>query len=405
LVNTKSKSCSSKKINFADGVPKYAYMCHFYANPLSALAMDSEPIDKGMLQEEHLTAVRTLASFKAHVEAAVDAKQLGHAQSLIQDDEYLTGQILEQGQKNKDYVMNLLRSLHLVNAIGAPTGSFMDQYATALAGGVDLQNQKSGIVSFVERLSADDLTTVLRRLLDAVKNGDSALMLTGWEAESEGMAEALEGILHGVEELKTQSKTAGTPLKSKYSAHSRVLRTTVVAQKVQLSRDSAALTAEDKAFTALVDKLTELLISTIFAEGVDSVFLHETFVYDAKSPSRDVFVPRPGTTLERALSRPHDYLACSCCTQATEDGSNVSSTSPATAILYHLYQEAGALINVADLWSAYYALVGGETEATSGVGERAALVHFYRGLAELRAMGFMKQSRKKTDHVAKVKWL
>ncbi len=65
--------------------------------------------------------------------------------------------------------------------------------------------------------------------------------------------------------------------------------------------------------------------------------------------------------------------------------------------------EAGALVNVADLWSAFFSLVGKESGPAAD--ERMALVLFYRGLAELRAMGFVKASRKRTDHIAKVKWL
>lgn len=94
----------------------------------------------------------------------------------------------------------------------------------------------------------------------------------------------------------------------------------------------------------------------------------------------------------------------------------MQATLPATSILYHLYLEAGSLINVADLWSAFYALVSGHKEEEEEseendeqqekqLDERKALVMFYRGLAELRAMGFVKSSKKKTDHIAKVRWL
>ncbi|KAG5742591.1 hypothetical protein H9Q72_014553, partial [Fusarium xylarioides] len=76
------------------------------------------------------------------------------------------------------------------------------------------------------------------------------------------------------------------------------------------------------------------------------------------------------------------------------------ATLPATALLYRLYTATGSLINVADLWAAFSALVSeGETD------ERKSLVMFYRALAELRALGFVKASKKKADHIAKMKWL
>ena len=46
-----------------------------------------------------------------------------------------------------------------------------------------------------------------------------------------------------------------------------------------------------------------------------------------------------------------------------------------------------------------------EEDAEAEGEERRSLVMFYRGLAELRALGYVKGSRKKADHIAKVKWL
>ncbi|KAL2256829.1 hypothetical protein VTK26DRAFT_1064 [Humicola hyalothermophila] len=385
---------------------KYAYMCHFYANPLSVLlAADDGLLDRQLLQPEHLGAVRILDSFKTQVEDAVEARQLTYAQSMIEDDEYLVAQIMEQAQKRDEYRTQLLRSLHLVTAAGLSTGSFTELYIAALSRGIDF-GQSSGAVAsddVVKRRSPDEFVTLINRLLSAIRAGNPDLDLDGWESDAEELTDALTDMRDEVEGLMERSKSNGTALKSKYSAQSRVLRTTVVAQKVQLSRDTATLTAEDGAFTDAVDKLTALLSHALHCAPLGSLFLHEAWVYDSRSPHRDVFAPRPGATFARALSRPHDYLACACCAGAR---GGLAPTLPTTAILYHLYLEAGALINVADLWAAYYALVGGGGESEAGgLDERAALVCFYRGLAELRLMGFVKQSRKKADHVAKVKWL
>jgi origin recognition complex subunit 3 len=381
---------------------KYAYMCHFYANPLSVLLAGEDRLDRKLLQPEHIEAVRTLDSFKGQAEAAVEARQLNHAQSLIEDDEYLVAQVLEQGRKRQEYLLRLLRSLHLVASTGLSSTSFTDLYILALSSGIDI-DQSSGTVPLedaVRRLSPEDVLSLIARLLSAIQTGSPELGLEEWESDADEFAGSLTDLRDEVDGLMERSKSNGTALKSKYSAQSRVLRTTVVAQKVQLSQDTATLTEEDKAFTKAIDALLALLSQNLNCDHMNNLFLHEAWVFDSKSPYRDVFVPRPGATFGRALSRPHDYLACACCAKAN---GGLGSTLPTTAILYHLYLEAGALINVADLWSAYYALVGEESEL--GLDERAALVCFYRGLAELRMMGFVKQSKKKTDHVAKLKWL
>ena len=78
-------------------------------------------------------------------------------------------------------------------------------------------------------------------------------------------------------------------------------------------------------------------------------------------------MPAPRRAIERALSAPHDYLNCECCEGGGGGGkgdgaTTLSSTQPATAILYQLYLESGALINIADLWAAFSAVVGAEGE-------------------------------------------
>lgn len=381
---------------------KYAYMCHFYANPLSVLLAEEKSLTRQLLQPEHIQAVRTLDSFKAHVEAAVDARQLNHAQSLVEDDGYLVKQMVEQRQKKQDYLMQLLRSLHLLTSMNLVPGRFTDLYVSALAGGLDL----TPTIDAIKRLGADDVPALINRLLTTIQTGSPDLDLPGWEDEAEDLISSLSEIRDEIEALAEQAKEKGQKaLKSKFTAQSKVLRTTVVAQKVQLSQDTAKLTDEDKAFGKAIDSLVDLLTHHIYSAPIDSLFLHEAWAYDSEAPYRDVFVPRPGTTFERALTRPHEYLGCECCSKAGESGA-LSATLPTTCILYQLYLETGSLVNVADLWSAYYALVGEEAGDTGpGLDEREALVRFYRGLAELRLMGFVKQSKKKADHVAKVKWL
>ncbi|KAH6626054.1 origin recognition complex subunit 3 N-terminus-domain-containing protein [Chaetomium sp. MPI-SDFR-AT-0129] len=421
---------------------QYAYMCHFYANPLSVLLADAEVLQRreggGVLQPEHIQAVRTLDSFQAEVEAAVEARQLGHAQSLLKDDEYLVTRIREEAQKRQEYVLQLLRSLHLVVSSGLSSASFTDLYILALSSGIEI-SQASGTVPLedaIKRVEPDEFLALTTRFLSAIHTGSADLGLDGWAAAAEDVVSSLTDLRDEVEGLIERSKSnnpTGGPnknrstLKSKYSAQSRILRTTVVAQKVQLSHDSATLTDEDKAYTAAIDTLYALLRETITDADHRNLFLHEAWFIDTTSTSssssslfRDIFVPRPGATFARALARPHDYLGCACCGRKKRKGradrasglGTVVGTSPATAVLHQLLLETGALVNVADLWTAYSALVAGQGGEQDGEDEdedegrkRELLVGFYRGLAELRVMGFVKGSKKKVDHVAKVKWL
>lgn len=388
-------------------------MCHFYANPLSVLLVqDSSP------QPEHLEALRNLPSFRAHVEESVEHGKLEHVRSLLEDDTYLIQQRTVALKATKRWEDSVLRSLALIVATDLPLDDFITLYISALAEGIELQSKDSKILDSVRRLSPDEIASLLQRFTATITFGHPELGLRGWAHQDEQTLRDLSEMKEKIASLQTNAQLKGKPLRSQYSAQSKVLRTTVVAQKVQLSRDESNLTDEDKGFTELLDRLTKFLSSTIRCRPAESNFLNELWMYESKAPYKDVFIPRPGTIFERALSRPQDYLACACCSDIADGGN--SASLPTTSILYHLYQETGALVNVADLWTAFYALVGIDNESEppaktkrkhelkarhSGYDERTALVLFYQGLAELKAMGFVKSTKKRVDHVVRTRFM
>lgn len=391
---------------------QYAYMCHFYANPLSTLLVQGT-----VPQPEHIEALRNLPSFRTHVEGAIEAGQLTHARNLVEDNEYLSQQLKTALQETGQWEVGFLRSLALLAATEVPQEDFITIYINALAAGIDLKSDDSKILESVKRMSADDISSLLQRLKKVITNGDHEFGLNGWAGNDDRSLRTLCEMAETLASLQAESKLGGKSLRSQYSAQGRILRTTVVAQKVQLSHDESSLTRGDKAFTNLIDRLVDFLAAAISCKGADSIFMHELWMYESRSPHKDVFIPRPGTIFARALSRPHDYLACACCNTVVDGGN--SATLPATSILYHLYEEAGALMNVADLWTAFYALVGKADDDdddepsprkfqsidNDGYDERTALVLFYQGLADLKATGFVKATRRRADHVAKNKWL
>lgn len=380
---------------------QYAYMCHFYANPLSALNGDAF-VD--VLQDEHLEAVRNTVSFRRHVDRLVDveeASSIAEAKALLENDKVLRQKIVQSSMERDAWVDKTLRALAILEAAGAQVGTLSASYVNAMETGITAEDG-SALASKVQRMEAEDLSNLIQRAVDIFEKREPSLGLEPSSApDDQGLRDAL--ILQGraLDQLRSSAMEQDVSLRSKYSGQSRVMRTTVIAQRVQLSRDSAALSDEDKQFTDVIDEVVKLLVGYLTTSSASSVFLSEAWLYDSRAPLRDVLVPRPQVIFKRCLTRPHDYLGCSCC-KSTDDAGGIQPTLPATSILYQMYLETGTLINVADLWTAFYALVGSEE---SDGDERSALAAFYQGMAELRALGFVKPSKKKADHVAKVKWL
>lgn len=167
----------------------------------------------------------------------------------------------------------------------------------------------------------------------------------------------ISSILHDLENLLAARECNASPLRGEYDSHHRTLQTTIIAQKVSLSRRKPALSSQNLAYSELLACFTTQLTQFLHTNLIDprTLFLHEILIYNLKSPHRDVFTPKPRFAIERALNMPHDYLGCNCC-KGLDNA--LSPSQPPTAVLYQLYLECGAIINGADLWAAFYAVMG-----------------------------------------------
>lgn len=376
-------------------------MCHFYANPLSIFMSVEKGSELDWVQPEHLQGIRSLPSFQREVEKTLKANKPRDARNLIEDDKLLLKVIQTAKAAKATWVSNLLRCVHILVALGIHEEDFTGLFIELMARGIDLKAEDSGVIKSLRKMDPKQIVSAMERVRDALSTNNDRARPSNPE-EDERICSQLSILIGSSQDAIAEAKDSGHTLRSKYSGQTKIVRTTVIAQKVQLSQDSAALTDRDKVFTDLVDSFVGLLRAESSCRPASSVFLHETWLYNSRAPYRDVFVPKPRAVFERGLARPRDYLACECC----DDEGGASPAAPPASIVYRLYEEAGALINVADMWTAFYGIVGEEDgEDGDGLDERGALAMFYQGLAELKALGFVKASKKKADHVAKVKWL
>lgn len=278
-------------------------------------------------------------------------------------------------------------------------------YAKILAGDPDMAATLRELLVLTRKSSSDVLFSLLSSITD---------IITGLNpGDKEVCPNKFVELRDQLDLLIKDAPTDAAPLRSAHDLRNETLRTTIVSKKIEMSKRKSQLSKQEGTYSEILSTSTAL-IETYFESAIapmSDIYLHEILFYDLKLPHRDVFNPRPTTTVERALSAPHDYLSCTCCSEAkvcvawfsasTTDTlqDELAPTLPATAILYKLYLESGALINASDLWSAFQAT----TEDRHG-DEQTAMSLFQRSLAELKYMGFLKQSRKKTDHLAKLAW-
>ena len=332
--------------DFRDGL-KYAYMSHFYASCPSVFLKDNVAFEE--LDVNAFKAVRNLPSFRLRVEQMLDAGQTSHVRAMIDSDQALFKQITEHirtgqlalttlGHVSKVF-SGIRKSLQMSPDIR--TSSIWVRAASAdLLGSPVLRETMLSI----KKAPSDKLG----QLLDSLKlyEGDYFPMkLTSFQQELQSLVEGND---------------SSAPLRTQHDVRTASLRTTVVAQKVLLSKHKATLSEQDRAYSDLVTRLHDELDAYFSSSFIDPqrLFLSEILMYDLKSPHLEVFQPKPRFAIERALTAPHDYLGCDCCGGSSEKESALSSTQPATAIVYQLYLESGALMNVSDLWSAFNASAG-----------------------------------------------
>lgn len=376
---------------FVDSV-QYAYMSAFYGNALSIL-LDSEAASS-KLSDEHYDALRNLESFQGAARRMLEARQLEALRHYLDSNEKLQTFVLEQIKEGRQKLKGIVSATKVLRLIqqhlpGTAVTSLSALYLIAISGKLSGSPLIRTLLLTVKKIPSD----VALELLEAVA-------VSAW---SDILSEKCSTLRDNLRELLSDQECTAKPLRSESDLQNSTLRTTVVAQKVELSKHKSALSEQDKAYTALMIRVSQAFEDYFTQTLIDPTSLpfHEIFLYELKSPYRESFTPRPRHAIERALASPHDYLDCECCASEQEGEKQectLGSSQPATALLYQLYLESGSLVNVSDMWQAFQAIIGEERE------EAETMALFQRALAELKYLGMVKGTRKRVDHVAKVMW-
>ncbi|KXT02618.1 hypothetical protein AC579_5440 [Pseudocercospora musae] len=371
---------------------QYAYMSQHYANA-TTLFLNSELLFNAV-PSDHFEALRTLPSFRRYAEELLGQGETKHLRQLLDFDRALfdfTKQSVEVGRTkiaNALMVCQVIRQIQQqvpYTKVSSKSGLYIQMMSAKLAGSPLLRS----LLLSIKKLPSD----IALKVMAAVRESAFPESLGSEVSALETELASLVGNNDGAQQQ---------PLRSEDDLQNSTLRTTVVAQKVELSKQKSTLSKQDAAYTALVRRFADAL-KTHFAHVLinpKELPMNEIFLYDFRSPYREVFTPRPRHAVERALAAPHDYLNCECCAPDQEsEEATLAATQPATAVLYQLYLESGNIINVSDLWQAFQAVIGESLE-----GEAAAMALYQRAMAELKYLGLVKATRKKVDHVAKVAW-
>jgi origin recognition complex subunit 3 len=317
----------------------------------------------------------------------LDAGNSVYIHSLLNDDLALSKEVIKSLERGHSQMRSLFHTIKALQAVQRTlqmpkVNSITELTLRGVAGDLRGSSIVEDILVSVKKLDSEGLSTLLTTL-------------RGCDITLASMEQHEEDLVN----LVTLQGSSGQ-LRSKYDDQNSTIKTTIVKHRVNLSKAKKQLSERDAMYTELVERfhedLEEYLTQNLLSPR--ELFLNEVFLFDLRNPLKDTFAPKTRFSIERALSTPFDYLIST--SEKVED--NLSARQPETAILYQLYLESGSLVNVFDLWKAFYTILG--REEGESCDERSALMLFYRALSELKALGMLRTSRKKIDHVSKSAW-
>ncbi|XP_017264978.1 origin recognition complex subunit 3 [Kryptolebias marmoratus] len=388
--------------NFIKGL-QLALLEHFASQPLSVLCCGKEEAlrNGARLGPGDLERVRQLPSFGRYVEKQEAQEQ----DELMIDDNYLKDlcqKLIKDLHKYHKCYYPILRCLHTLTSSlpRYPLGKqIRELHLICLERNVWETEDYQSAMKLLKMMAKDELILLLQRcaeILQTVKMKNDLVRLEELLSRFKQLDAAAETVPNVEENLISPAKN----LQKKTDLFQ--LQKTLL--EMNESRRSKKLTP----FQALRNEALELIDSLVksYLSPPESKPLYEACYYSSSAAVRRHLNATPRTSIQAALSSPHLYLQND--SLKTEDGT-VSNAAPDICIAYKLHLEGGRLINLCDWLEAYATVVsaaeGNDPNSDSfGKVDEVKHAHFIRAVSELEFLGFIKTTRQKTDHVARLTW-
>ncbi|XP_028294775.1 origin recognition complex subunit 3 isoform X2 [Gouania willdenowi] len=393
--------------NFIKGL-QLALLEHFHSQPLSILCCKKKEalLNVTLLSGRDLETVRQLPSFIRFVEK----QEAGEQVKLMTDDDHLKEacqKLIKDLRKYHKSYYPVLRCLHTLTSLlpRYPLGKqIRELHLICLEKNVWENEDYQSAMKLLKMLAKDELITSLRKCSEILSSAKSKKMKKAFteldellakfkhlDAVPETVQEEPESVTSPIRNLQQQKKTDLFQL-----------------QKTLLEMNESRRSKKKSPFELLRNEVVEFIdgLVTCHLPPPESQTLYEVCYYSSSATVRRHLNATPRTSIQTALSSPCFYLQNE--SLKNEDGT-VSNSAPDICIAYKLHLECGRLINLYD-WLEAYATVVSAAEGqdpdcdTFGKVDDVKHARFIRSVSELEFLGFIKSTRQKTDHVARLTW-
>ncbi|KAK8381467.1 hypothetical protein O3P69_018502 [Scylla paramamosain] len=398
--------------NFIKGL-KVCMMEHFMGHASSVLCCPAanRPALLRNVTSAQLDLVRKLPSFKTFVEAAPPKEQV----ALLLDDSHTKEVILSLLDKVDVWYARFCVLVKVVNALtnripGAPLGRQVREVLAVclsrpLVDTEEFQEAEKG----VRNMAREELLTVLQNVLDVLKehHGEDKVLseLLNEVSLLMGRLSSMDQLTQTEEEEEEEEASAdgsgGAAVTLGPSDRFRLREKLLEMAKKKPKKSSKYESLRSEVVHFLSDTFTSHL------QPPTSQPLHEVLFFHSSQAVKRQLVGLPRPALTTALANPHHYLQCKCC--QLEEPSSLVTSLPDLSVAYKLHLECGRLINLYDWLQAFVSVVGQEDEedessARSKKIDEKLQARFVLAVSELQFLGFIKPTKRKTDHVARLTW-
>ncbi|XP_003986407.1 origin recognition complex subunit 3 isoform X1 [Panthera pardus] len=388
--------------NFIKGL-QLSLLEHFYSQPLSVLCCNLSEAKRriNFLSENQCENIRRLPSFRRHVEKQASEKQV----ALLTNERFLKEEIQSLLENLHVYHTNyflVLRCLHQFTSSlpKYPLGrQIRELYCTCLEKNIWDSEEYASALQLLRMLAKDELMTILQKCFKVFKSSS--------EKQLGSTAKRIEEFLAQFQSLDAEAKeeedTSGLQSKGLQKTDLYHLQKSLLEMK-ELRRTSKKQTR----FEALREKVVNFIDSLVreYLLPPETQPLHEVMYFSAAHTLRAHLNAAPRIALHTALNNPYYYLKNEAL--KSEEGC-IPNVAPDICIAYKLHLECSRLINLVD-WSEAFATVVTAAEKMDANSitseERNEIIHarFIRAVSELELLGFIKPTKQKTDHVARLTW-
>ncbi|XP_036895257.1 origin recognition complex subunit 3 isoform X5 [Sturnira hondurensis] len=384
-------------------VTQLSLLEHFYSQPLSVLCCNL-PEAKGrihFLSDNQCENIRRLPSFRRYVEKQAAEKQV----ALLTNERFLkeeTQSLLENLQVYHTNYFLILRCLHQFTSSlpKYPLGrQIRELYCTCLEKNIWDSEEYASALQLLRMLAKDELMTILQKCFNVLKSSS--------EKQLGSSAKRIEELLAQFQSLDAEAKeeedTSGSQSKGLQKTDLYHLQKSLLEMK-ELRRTGKKQTKFELLREKVVNFIDGLVREHLLPPETQP--LHEVVYFTAAHTLHEHLNAAPRIALHTALNNPHYYLKNEAL--KSEEGC-IPNVAPDICIAYKLHLECSRLINLVD-WSEAFATVvtaAEKTDASSVTSEeRNDIIHarFIRAVSELELLGFVKPTKRKTDHVARLTW-